>query len=157
MQPRLSRPHLSRTSIIRTCSRPANTLIHMCRGCGQWSLRGVATVAWQFYRVVSAKTGWPVYLYKCCWLWSCYICIVYRLCIINQVRKAGTSVIQTISLIRYASDQPVDKRGLDNRGCTVHFSAIWLKTPFVSMICMRKWYRVIKINCTVLQYYSAYS
>ena len=29
--------------------------------------------------------------------------------IINQVRKVGTSVIWTISLIRYASDQPMDK------------------------------------------------
>ena len=88
---------------------PANTLVRMRRGCAQLSLRGVATVAWHFYRVVLAKTGWPVYLYECCWLWSCYICIVYRLGIINQVRKVGTLVIQTISLIRYASNQTMDK------------------------------------------------
>ena len=39
--------------------------------------------------------------------------------IINQVRKVGTSVIWTISLIRLCHDQPRGQRGPDNRGCTV--------------------------------------
>ena len=102
VQPWLSGPRLSGTSIIRTCSRPANTLVRMRSGCGQWYWRGVATVerwAWQFYRVVLAKTGWPVYLYDCYWLWSCYMFIIYRLGIINQVRKAGTSVIPSMPAI----------------------------------------------------------
>ena len=36
VQPRcLSRPRLSGTSTIWTCLGPANTLVRMCRGCGQ--------------------------------------------------------------------------------------------------------------------------
>ena len=67
------------------------------------------TMSYGLCRIALAKIDWPELFSEHRWPWSCCIGIVYRLGIINQVRNVGTSVIQTISLTRYGSDQLVDK------------------------------------------------
>ena len=105
VQPRLSGPRLSGTSIIRTSHRP---LPHMRRRRDRWSFVGVVIDWVMSYRLALAKIDWPKYFSEHCWPWLYCIGIVYRLGIINQCRHFS---YPDISLIRYGSDRPVDKGG----------------------------------------------
>ena len=101
VQPRLSGPRLSGTSIIRTSLRPKNTLPRMRRRRDQWSFVGVVidwAMSYGLYRLALAKIDWPKYFSEHCWPWSYCIGIVYRLGIINQARNVGISVIRTFHL-----------------------------------------------------------
>ena len=101
VQPRLSGPRLSGTSIIRTSQRPKNTLPRMRRRRDRWSFVGVVidwAMSYGLYRLALAKIDWPKYFSEHCWPWSYCIGIVYRLGIINQARNVGISVIRTFHL-----------------------------------------------------------
>ena len=75
-------------------------------------------------RLAMGKIGLLDYFSEHCWPWSYCISIVFRLGIINQMRKVGTSVIRTFHLSGHFT-YPVwqwsacGQRGPDNRGCTV--------------------------------------
>ena len=111
VQPHLSGPHLSRTSIIQTSWRPANTLLCIHRRCGQWWMwLHVEQWARQYCWLAWAKTDWSVnFSEHCCHEQAIIIGIIYRIGIINQMGNVGLPVIQTISLIWYGSNQPMDK------------------------------------------------
>ena len=101
VQPRLSGPRLSGTSIIRTSQRPKNTIPRMRRRRDRWSFVGVvidSAMSYGLYRLALAKIDWPKYFSEHCWPWSYCIGIVYSLGIINQARNVGISVIRTVHL-----------------------------------------------------------
>ena len=101
VQPRLSGPRLSGTSIIRTSQRPKNTLPRMRRRRDWRSFVGVVidwAMSYGLYRLALAKIDGPKYFSEHCWPWSYCIGIVYRLGIINQARNVGISVIRTFHL-----------------------------------------------------------
>ena len=101
VQPQLSGPHLSRSSVIQTSWRPEYTLPHMHRRCERWSFVCVVT-SWVMRcglcRLALGKIVLLDYFSEHCWPWSYCIGIVDRLDIINQVRNVGTSVNQTFHL-----------------------------------------------------------
>ena len=94
VQPRLSGPRLSGTSIIRTSHRP---LPHMRRRRDRWSFVDVVidwAMSYGLYRLALAEIDWP---------WSYCIGIVRRLGIINQTKNVGISVIRIFHLSSMAA------------------------------------------------------
>ena len=112
MQPRLSGPCLSRTSIIRTSQRPTNTLPRMYRRRDRWSFVGVVAdwaMSYGLYRLVLAKN----WLIKVLFSTLLAMIILYRYRLLARYHKPGEKYrhfsYPDISLIRYGSNQPVDK------------------------------------------------
>ena len=147
VQPWLSRPHLSGTSIIRTCLRPAYTLVRMHRGHGWWILGGVVTVEWwptcrQFYRLQNWLT--------CVLLWTLLTMIMlYRYRLKARYHKSGEKS-RHFSYPDYFTypvchDQLCGQMGPDNRGCTVCRGALYYNSlvsrsiPHVSACSVEIW------------------
>ena len=125
VEPWLSRPHLSGTSIIQTCSTPLNALLRMRRECDRWQFRGMATV---WLRSLDAVETCPTDLCTCMSAVDHYTTQIlfkdyWHHKFIEKNKKFSYPDYFTCPVCQH---QGGVQRGPDNRGSTV----VWTRVLF---------------------------